>query len=176
MAHSGHDHTDHHGHSGDGPGDHTAPDVHDQNGAHAGHAGHDKHEGHSPEMFRDRLLVSLVLTVPILYFSPQIQDWLGYEAVTFPGSEWVSPILATILFIYAGGVFLQGGYRELRARQPGMMTLISLAISVAYFYSMAVSLGVEGKTFYWELATLLDVMLLGHWIEMRSVVAASPCA
>jgi Cu2+-exporting ATPase len=140
---------------------------------HPGHEGHDKHEGHSPEMFRDRLLVSLILTVPILYFSPQIQDWLGYEAVTFPGSEWVSPILATVLFIYAGGVFLRGGYGELRARQPGMMTLISLAISVAYFYSMAVSLGLEGQTFYWELATLLDVMLLGHWIEMRSVQASS---
>ncbi|HSF86365.1 MAG TPA: heavy metal translocating P-type ATPase [Acidimicrobiia bacterium] len=137
------------------------------------HGGHDKHEGHSPEMFRDRLWVSLILTVPILYFSEQIQEWFGYEAVTFPGNEWVSPILSTVLFVYAGGVFLRGGLRELRAREPGMMTLISIAISVAYFYSMAVSLGLDGDPFYWELATLLDVMLLGHWMEMRSIQSAS---
>ncbi len=136
-------------------------------------AGHDKHEGHNPEMFRDRLLVSLLLTAPILYFSEQFQDWFSYEAVSFPGSEWVSPVLATYLFIYAGGIFLQGGYREMRARQPGMMTLISMAITVAYGYSVAVSLGVEGDDFYWELATLLDVMLLGHWMEMRSIQSAS---
>ena len=135
--------------------------------------GHDKHEGHNPEMFRDRLLVSLLLTVPILYFSEQFQDWFSYEAVSFPGSEWVAPVLATFLFVYAGGVFLQGGYREIRARQPGMMTLISMAITVAYSYSVAVSLGVEGDDFYWELATLLDVMLLGHWMEMRSIQSAS---
>ena len=98
--------------------------AHDMHEEHAG--AHDKHEGHNPEMFRDRLLVSLLLTAPILYFSEQFQDWFNYEAVSFPGSEWVAPILATFLFIYAGGVFLQGGYRELRARQPGMMTLISM--------------------------------------------------
>ncbi len=179
MGAEGHNHDGHH----DGPStthhdhdamtdDAAAPIDHGLHDA-DDHTGHDKHEGHSPEMFRDRLLISLLLTVPILYFSPQIQDWFGYEAVTFPGSELVTPILATVLFIYAGGVFLQGGYRELKARQPGMMTLISLAISVAYVYSVAVSLGLEGKTFYWELATLLDVMLLGHWIEMRSIQASS---
>ncbi|MDF1596349.1 MAG: heavy metal translocating P-type ATPase [Acidimicrobiia bacterium] len=134
---------------------------------------HDKHEGHSPEMFRDRLWVSLALTVPILYFSTQIQEWFGYQAVTFPGDAWVSPILATVLFFYGGIVFLRGGYRELRDRVPGMMVLISIAITVAYVYSVAVSLGLDGKPFYWELATLLDVMLLGHWMEMRSVQSAS---
>ncbi|MGZ8785680.1 MAG: HAD-IC family P-type ATPase, partial [Acidimicrobiia bacterium] len=142
----------------------------------AGHGadhGHDKHEGHSPEMFRDRLWVSLALTVPILYFSTQIQEWFGYEAVTFGGDQWVNPILATVLFFYAGIVFLRGGYRELRDRVPGMMTLISIAITVAYVYSVAVSLGLDGMPFYWELATLLDVMLLGHWIEMRSIKSAS---
>ena len=138
-----------------------------------GKQGHDKHAGHSPEMFRDRLWVSLVLTIPILYLSDQIQDWFSYEAVSFTGDSWVSPILATILFVYAGSVFLEGGRRELQARQPGMMVLISIAISVAYFYSLAVSVGVDGMPFYWELATLLDVMLLGHWIEMRSVQSAS---
>ena len=124
-------------------------------------------------MFRDRLWVSLALTVPILYFSTQIQEWFGYQAFTFAGDAWLSPILATVLFFYAGIVFLRGGYRELRDRVPGMMVLISLAISVAYGYSVAVSLGLDGKPFYWELATLLDVMLLGHWIEMRSVQSAS---
>lgn len=134
---------------------------------------HDKHEGHTPQMFRDRLWVSLLLTVPILYFSEQIQIWFGYEAVDFPGSDWVNPVLATFLYFYAGSVFLRGGYREVKARRPGMMTLISIAISVAYFYSLAVSFGLDGDPFYWELATLLVVMLLGHWIEMRSVQAAS---
>jgi Cu2+-exporting ATPase len=140
---------------------------------HEGHGGHDKHEGHSPEMFRDRLLVSVLLTVPILYFSTQIQDWFGYSAVDFSGRSWVNPVLGTVLFIYGGAVFLRGGFGELRARVPGMMTLISLAITVAYGYSLAVSLGLDGKPFYWELATLLDVMLLGHWMEMRSVQTAS---
>ena len=136
-------------------------------------AAHDKHEGHSPEMFRDRLLLSVVLTVPILYLSTQIQDWFGYSAVEFPGDSWVNPVLATVLFVYAGGVFLRGGVGELKARIPGMMTLISMAITVAYVYSVAVSLGLDGKPFYWELATLLDVMLLGHWMEIRSVQSAS---
>lgn len=135
--------------------------------------GRDRHEGHKPEMFRDRLTVSLLLTGPILYFSDQIQDWFSYEAVLFPLDHLVSPVLSTVLFLYAGGVFLRGGLRELRTRTPGMDTLISMAIGVAYFYSVSVSLGVDGDDFYWELATLLDVMLLGHWMEMRSVQSAS---
>lgn len=124
-------------------------------------------------MFRDRLWFSLALTVPILYLSEQMQEWFGYEAVDFPGVEWVNPVLATVLFFYAGDVFLKGGWREIRFRRPGMMTLISIAITVAYGYSLAVSLGLDGEPFYWELATLLDVMLLGHWMEMRSVQSAS---
>lgn len=152
----------------------TAPPAPAEHDAHTrSDAGHDKHEGHSPEMFRDRLWVSLVLTAPILYFSEQIQDWFDYAAPSFTGDAWVSPILATVLFWYAGWVFLQGAYREFTARLPGMMTLIALAITVAYGYSVAVSLGLSGKPFYWELATLLDVMLLGHWMEMRSVQSAS---
>ncbi|MFQ5947855.1 MAG: heavy metal translocating P-type ATPase [Acidimicrobiia bacterium] len=152
------------GAAGHGPSRHDGHDAHD---------GHDRHAGHSPEMFRDRLWVSLLLTGPILYFSEQIQDWLGYEAVSFPGDGWVTPLLATVLFFYAGIVFLRGGVAELRARTPGMMTLISIAITVAYGYSLAVSLGLDGDDFYWELATLLDVMLLGHWMEMRSIQSAS---
>ncbi len=162
-----------HDHGGDGA-DHAKHQGYGGDHAkHEGHGGdHSKHEGHSPEMFRDRLWVSLLLTVPILYFSAQVQDWLGYEAASFPGSDALSPVVATVLFGYAGVVFLKGGYHELRGRRPGMMTLISIAITVAYGYSLAVSLGVSGKPFYWELATLLDVMLLGHWIEMRSIRSA----
>ena len=162
---AGHDTHEKHAAGHDAPQDHTS--------GHDTHEGHDRHEGHRPEMFRDRLLVSLALTGPILYFSDQIQKWFSYEAVSFPSDHLVSPVLSTVLFVYAGGVFLRGGLRELRDRAPGMDTLISMAITVAYLYSVAVSLGVEGDDFYWELATLLDVMLLGHWMEMRSVQSAS---
>jgi Cu2+-exporting ATPase len=124
-------------------------------------------------MFRDRFFVSLLLTLPILYFSEQLQTWLGYRALAFPGSAWVNPVLGTILYFYGGLVFLKGALGELRERAPGMMTLIALAITVAYGYSLAVSLGLPGMPFYWELATLIDVMLLGHWLEMASVQAAS---
>ena len=145
----------------------------DDAATHAGVHQHDKHEGHSPDMFRDRLWVSLLLTVPILYFSPQIQDWFGYEATEFPGSSLITPVLATVLYFYGGGPFLTGAVREARMRRPGMMTLITIAITVAYTYSVAVTFGFPGDPFYWELATLIDVMLLGHWMEMRSVVSAS---
>ena len=157
-------------HSGHGTGDGHAHDAH---GAHDAHAGHDQHAGHSPEMFRDRFWISLALTLPILYFSEQIQIWLGYDAVAFPGAAWVNPVLGTILFLYGGLVFLQGARHEIAARQPGMMTLISLAITVAYGYSMAVALGLPGMPFFWELATLIAIMLLGHWLEMASVQGAS---
>ncbi|HEX7040377.1 MAG TPA: copper-translocating P-type ATPase [Trueperaceae bacterium] len=165
--HEAHEHAAHHGaaedraaHGVDGPAAHDP-------------ATHDKHAGHTPEMFRDRFWLSLVLTVPILYFSEQVQAWLGYQAVSFPGSEWVNPALATVLYLYGGLVFLQGARHELAARQPGMMTLIGLAITVAYVYSVAVALGAPGMPFFWELATLLSVMLLGHWLEMASVKGAS---
>ncbi|MEK7252664.1 MAG: heavy metal translocating P-type ATPase [Actinomycetota bacterium] len=134
---------------------------------------HDKHAGHSPEMFRDRFAISAVLTIPILYLSEHFQEWFGYKALSFPGDSLVVPVTASLLFVYAGGVFLRGSMRELRDRAPGMMTLISLAIGVAYGYSLAVTVGLDGEPFHWELATLLDVMLLGHWIEMRSIVTAS---
>ena len=136
------------------------------------HGGHDRHAGHSPEMFRDRFWLSLALTAPVLYFSEQFQAWFGYSAVTFPLSSWINPVLGTALFFYGGWPFLRGAVRELRARQPAMMMLISLAISVAYLYSMAVVLGLLGKPFFWELATLIVIMLLGHWMEMASVQSA----
>lgn len=159
---------EHHHHPSPSEPKHAHP-----SGEHASHTGHDKHAGHTPEMFRDRFFVSLLLTLPILYFSEQLQDWFGYRAAQFPGSAWVNPVLGTILYFYGGLVFLKGALRELRARTPGMMTLIALGITVAYGYSLAVSLGLPGKPFYWELATLIDVMLLGHWLEMASVQAAS---
>lgn len=139
---------------------------------HGEHQGHDKHAGHSPEMFKRRFFVSLLLTLPILYLDPHLQEWFNYQAIQFPGSDWVSPILSVVLYFYGGWVFVQGAWREFRSR-IGMMTLVALAITVAFVYSLAVTLGLPGMPFYWELATLIDVMLLGHWIEMASVQGAS---
>jgi Cu2+-exporting ATPase len=137
-------------------------------------AGHDKHAGHTPGMFRDRFWLSLLLTLPILYFDAHFQEWFGYQAPRFPGVAWVQPLLSVVLYVYGGGVFVQGAVRELRTRQPGMMTLIGLAISVAFIYSLAVSAGLlRGMPLYWELATLIVIMLLGHWIEMASIHGAS---
>ena len=145
---------------------------HQGHGGHNGHGGHDKHAGHSPEIFRRRFFICLILTLPVLYFSSQLQTWLGYQAIEFPGSNWVNPILGIIIYFYGGWVFLRGAWRELHSK-VGMMTLIALAITVAFVYSLAVSLGLQGKPFYWELVTLVDIMLLGHWVEMASVKGAS---
>ncbi|MDY7109742.1 MAG: heavy metal translocating P-type ATPase [Planctomycetota bacterium] len=124
--------------------------------------------------FRRRFWICLILTVPILVLSPMIQGWLGVEdTLAFPGDAWVLLALGTAVFIYGGWPFIKGLFSELRKGQPGMMTLIALAIVVAFVYSALVSLGVPGRVFFWELATLIDVMLLGHWIEMRSVMGAS---
>jgi Cu2+-exporting ATPase len=135
--------------------------------------GHDKHAMHTPAMFRDRLVLSVILTLPILYFSDQVQQWLGYRAIRFPGSDWVTPVLSVVMYFYGGWVFVQGAWAELAGRSPGMMTLVALAITVAFVFSGAVSLGLPGMPFYWELATLIDVMLLGHWMELLSVQGAS---
>jgi Cu2+-exporting ATPase len=123
-------------------------------------------------MFKQRFFISLILTLPILYFSAQLQGWLGYEAFSFPGSAWINPVLGIALYFYGGWPFLRGAWQEFHSK-IGMMTLIALAITVAFIYSIAVSLGLEGMPFYWELATLIDIMLLGHWIEMASVQGAS---
>jgi Cu2+-exporting ATPase len=141
-------------------------------GDHAGHDGHD-HEAMIAD-FRRRFWVSLALTVPILLLSPMIQRLLSlHESLAFPGDVYVLFGLASVVYFWGGLPFLKGIARELTARRPGMMTLIALAISVAYFYSSAVVFGLAGEPFFWELATLIDVMLLGHWIEMRSVMGAS---
>jgi P-type Cu2+ transporter len=136
--------------------------------------GHDKHKGHHIEDFKKRFWISVILTVPILLLSPMIQMFLGIEgSLSFRGDRFLLLFLSTIVYIYGGYPFLKGFVDEVRVLRPGMMTLIAMAISVAYFYSVAVSLGVDGEVLYWELATLIDIMLLGHWIEMRSVMGAS---
>jgi len=133
---------------------------------------HDKHAGHSVAMFRDKFWLSLGLTVPTVFWEPMVQDWFGYTAPQFPGSAFIPAFFGTIVFIYGGWVFLNGAIGELKARLPGMMTLISLAISVAFIYSVAVFFGFDGHPLWWELATLVTIMLLGHWIEMRSISQA----
>ncbi|MGC9453250.1 MAG: copper-translocating P-type ATPase [Phycisphaerae bacterium] len=144
---------------------------------HQGEGGHGRHSSHHAHMladFRRRFWVSLVLTVPVLVLSPLIQDLLGVrEMLRFRGDAYVQWVPATAIFIYGGRPFLAGLVDELRKKSPGMMTLIALAVSVAYIYSSAVVFGLRGKVFFWELATLIDVMLLGHWIEMKSVMGAS---
>lgn len=145
---------------------------HNKHASHDRHSSHDKHAGHSPEIFKRRFFICLVLTLPVLYFSPMFQDWFSYQAVQFLGVNLVTPILSTIIYFYGGWVFLRGAWYEFRSK-IGMMTLIALAITVAFIYSVAVTLGLEGDSFYWELATLVDIMLLGHWIEMGSVQGAS---
>jgi Cu2+-exporting ATPase len=123
-------------------------------------------------MFRDKFWWSVVLTVPTLVWSPMIQQWIGFHAPSFPGSRYIPAIFGTILFFYGGMVFLQGAVRELKDRLPGMMTLISLAIVVAFGFSLAVTFGVPGMDLWWELSTLITIMILGHWIEMRSISQA----
>jgi len=135
---------------------------------------HQSHHAHMVADFRRRFWISLALTVPVVALAPMIQQWLGLEeTLRFPGDGSVQFAFATVIFIYGGWPFLKGLADELRQKQPGMMTLIGLAITVAYVYSSAVVFGVEGSVFFWELATLIDIMLLGHWIEMRSVMGAS---
>ncbi|WP_114749757.1 copper-translocating P-type ATPase [Pleomorphovibrio marinus] len=135
---------------------------------------HDHHDHHAMmvEDFKKRFWISLVLTVPILALSQMIQQWLGFE-FTFFGDQYVLFGLSTVIFLYGGWPFLKGLWDELKDKNPGMMTLIALAITVAYVYSSAVVFGLEGMDFFWELATLIVVMLLGHWIEMKSVMGAS---
>lgn len=139
---------------------------------HQDHQDHQDHHAHMIEDFKKRFWVSLFLTIPVLLLSPMIQGWLGLEWA-FTGDSYVLFALSTGIFFYGGWPFLKGMSEELQEKSPGMMTLIAIAIVVAYGYSTAVVFGLEGKTFFWELASLIDVMLVGHWIEMRSVMGAS---
>ena len=166
---------DRHGRSGHGdhvgqpaPGSHKGHGSHDGNGSHGRHGGHDKHAGHDPEMFRRLFWWNLLLAVPVLVFSPQIQEWFGYS-IDGGWAAWVAPVLGTVIYVWGGKPFLKGGVAEVRNRQPGMMLLIALAITVAYVSSLASSLGWGDLDFWWELAALIAVMLLGHWQEMKAI-------
>ena len=136
---------------------------------------HGQHAGHSTAMFKHRFWWSLVLSIPVVVFSPMVAHLLGYHVPQFPGSAWIAPVLGTVIFAYGGTPFLKGGVAELRSRQPGMMLLISLAITVAFVASWVTTLGLGGfdLDFWWELALLVTIMLLGHWLEMRALGAAS---
>jgi Cu2+-exporting ATPase len=160
-----HDETEHTDSSSDG----EVNEPHERGDQHRAHTDHSGHEG----MFRRRFWVSLALSIPVIVFSEFVQDVLGYTAPVFPGSGLITPVLSVIVFAYGGVPFLSMARTELENREPGMMMLISLAITVAFVYSVA-SLFLAGTTpFFWELVTLIDVMLLGHWMEMRSVRQAS---
>jgi len=151
----------------------SASKEHNSNHQESKHGGGDHHAQMVAD-FRRRFWISLILTIPILALSPLVQGFLGLEqAITFPGDSLVLFAFSTAVFFYGGWPFLSGLYDELTSGQPGMMTLISVAISVAYVYSSLVVFGLSGRFFFWELATLIDVMLVGHWIEMRSVMGAS---
>lgn len=165
-------HVDHEEHE---HGERTIPMAHVHEEPAVDETAHDKHVDHTGHegMFRRRFWVSLVLSIPVLYFSPFVQEVFGYTAFQFPGSTFVTPVLAVVVFAYGGVPFLRMARTELENREPGMMMLISLAITVAFVYSLA-SLFLPGtSSFFWELVTLIDVMLLGHWMEMRSVRQAS---
>ena len=131
------------------------------------------HHGDHAAQFRDRFWLSLALTVPVVAYSEMVQEWLGFTPPQFPGSRWVAPVLGTVVFLYGGWPFLQGGLSEARSRQPGMMLLISLAILVGFGASAASALGLFDLEFWWELSLLIVIMLLGHWLEMRALGQAS---
>lgn len=136
------------------------------------HSSHDRHAGHSVSTFRDKFWLSLALTIPVVVWSSEVQHWLGYRAPAFPGSQWIPAILGTIVFFYGGSVFLRGARGELADRRPGMMTLLSLAILVAFAASLAATFGAFKVDVWWELATLITIMVLGHWLEMKAVAQA----
>lgn len=158
------DHTEHMAHSGHA--------NHDGHKGHAGHAAHTDHTGHET-MFRNRFWVSLLLTVPVVLFSPMIQEWLGFSMPEFTGDELIAPLFSLVIFFYGGIPFLGMARPEIQNRQPGMMLLISMAITVAFAYSLAAVFYEPESGFFWEMATLIDIMLLGHWLEMRSIRQAS---
>ena len=191
-------------HSGDRHGDHPAPETdhthHPDHASHENHAdadthgqamphghphsvldedhqvhGHGEHAGHSTAMFRERFWWSLILSIPVVIFSPMVAHLLGYPLPEFPGSTWIPPVLDTIIFVYGGTPFLKGGWKEVKSRQPGMMLLIAMAITVAFVASWVTTLGLGGfdLDFWWELALLVTIMLLGHWLEMRALGGAS---
>jgi Cu2+-exporting ATPase len=148
---------------------HSAHPASNGLGGHDQHMAHDKHAGHSVAMFKDRFWISLLLTIPVIAYSDMIQMWLGLTLPSFPGSGLIPPILGTAIFIYGGQPFLKGAVQEVRDRQPGMMLLIGMAITVAFAASAATTFGWLDLDFWWELASLITIMLLGHWLEMKAI-------
>src|ERR1022692_2199387 len=136
------------------------------------HGGHDRHAGHSVAIFRDKFWLSFALTIPVVFWSMDVQHWLGYTAPSFPGSRFLPAILGTVVFVYGGLVFIRGAWGELADHKPGMMTLISLAIIVAFGTSLAATFGLFEIEVWWELASLITIMVLGHWLEMRAISQA----
>ena len=136
------------------------------------HSSHDRHAGHSVAMFRDKFWLSLALTIPVVFWSTDVQQWLGYAAPSFPGSKFIPATLGTVVFVYGGLVFIRGAGSELADHKPGMMTLISLAIIVAFGTSLAATFGLFDIDVWWELASLITIMVLGHWLEMRAISQA----
>lgn len=158
--------------------EHTSGSGPEPHGGHAIHGGpemqptRERHAGHDADILWRQFWVTLILTIPVVLFSGGIQELLGFRMPEFTGSEYIPFVFATIIFFYGGTFFLKGALGEIRDRLPGMMTLISLAILVAYIYSLAVTFGLPGEPLYWELSTLIVIMLLGHWIEMRAIGSA----
>src|SRR5580658_3326380 len=136
------------------------------------HGSHDRHAGHSVAMFRDKFWLSFALTIPVVFWSTDVQHWLGYTAPFFPGSKFIPAILGTVVFVYGGLVFIRGASSELADHQPGMMTLISLGIISAFGTSLAATFGRFEVDVWWELASLITIMVLGHWLEMRAISQA----
>src|SRR5712671_954223 len=144
----------------------------DRHAAHKIQESHDRHAGHSVAMFRDKFWLSLALTIPVVFWSSDVQHWLGYTAPSFPGSKFIPAILGTVVFVYGGLVFIRGAGSELADHMPGMMTLISLAIIVAFGTSLAATFGLFEIDVWWEVASLITIMILGHWLEMRAISQA----
>lgn len=167
-----HSHHEHNSNNQKGQGEHNSHGAHKTHDTKQTQSGHHNHHSHMVEDFKKRFYISLVFTIPILILSPMIQMFLGVDW-RFDGDLYILFALSTFVFFYGGWPFLVGAKDELKKRNPGMMTLISLAISVAYVYSTASVFGFAENDFFWELATLVDIMLLGHWIEMKSVMGAS---
>src|SRR5580700_10677342 len=149
-----------------------ASDPHAGHKISAMHESHDRHAGHSVAMFRDKFWLSFALTIPVVFWSTDVQHWLGYTAPSFPGSKFIPAILGTVVFVYGGLVFVRGAWGELADHKPGMMTLISLAIIVAFGTSLAATFGLFEIDVWWEVASLITIMILGHWLEMRAISQA----
>jgi len=159
------DHMTHEGHR-------QAAEPHAGSKMSGAHGNHDRHAGHSVAMFRDKFWLSFAFTIPVIFWSTDVQHWLRYTAPSFPGSKFIPAILGTVVFVYGGLVFLRGVWGELADRKPGMMTLISLAIIVAFGTSLAATFGLFEIEVWWELASLITIMVLGHWLEMRAISQA----